>query len=161
MRHNGLVICNVTTLLKYNPRHMPRLWKRRVSSWRWWQPSTEQWFVFLSGQIVFGGILTALVNHLQFPSLKWNNIPFSLLSICLPLSLRPLSLPHPCSSFYCLSILSVLLYLGFFPVSSVSAPSSPSLLWPHTHWQTERQWQRLCHRAQWHTVAPAPTPMRW
>lgn len=37
-----------------------------------------------SGQIVFGGILTALVNHLQTSSLKWNNIPFSLLSIRLP-----------------------------------------------------------------------------
>lgn len=52
------------------------------------------------------------------------------LSICLPLSLWPPSLPHPCSYFYCLSILSVLLYLGcrFFPVSSVSAPSLLGLL---------------------------------
>lgn len=32
---------------------MPQVWKRKGSSWRCWQSSTEQWFVLTSGQIVF------------------------------------------------------------------------------------------------------------
>lgn len=143
MRHNGLVIYIATALLKYHPRHMPWVWKRRISSWRWWQPSTEQWFVLMSGQIVFGGILTALVNHLQLSSLKWNNIPFSLLSICLPLSLTSLF----CSPllFFLLSLHSntysslTLCGLVFFSSRLSVHPPHPDFCWCWGPTLTDRQ----------------------
>lgn len=146
-------MCNIITLLKYRPRHMPQVWKRKGSSWRCWQPSTEQWFVLAYGPILFEidshsscKSSLALLLKMEQHTILW--------SICLTLSLRLPSLPRPCSAFYRLFILCPLC-----PTSSVSAPSSPSLLSmqrPQTHWQTERPWQRLRH-----TVAPAPSPMRW
>lgn len=101
------------------------VWRRRVSPRRRWQPSAERWFVLVSGQIVFGGILTALVNHLQLPSLKWNNIPFPLLSICLPLSLNLPLVFTPAHSFI-VSRFSRLWSVwadGFFPILSVRVPA--------------------------------------
>lgn len=41
------------TLLKYCPLHMPRVWRRKCSSWHCWELSTEPWFVLLSGRLVF------------------------------------------------------------------------------------------------------------
>lgn len=65
------------------------------------------------------------------------------LSICLPLSLWPPSLPHPCSSFYCLTLFGLSFF--FSPVSSVNAPSSPSpLSMPRPPSVTDRQRDHAC-----------------
>lgn len=155
----GIMDWLYVTLLKYPPRHMPRVWKRRVNSWRWWQASTEGWFVLC--------VWSDRVRRDSLSSCK--SSPALLLKmehtiLCQFVSLTSLFFSHPFFFFffYCLHSLTYLcLGCSWVPVSSISVPSSPIFLSkprPHTHWLTDRE---IMIAVSWHKVAPAPTPMRW
>lgn len=73
----------------------------------------------LSGQCLEG--FSQHLNHLLLSSLKWNNIPFSPLTICLWPHFWPPSLLSPGSSFYFTSIRAILF------LARVSFRSTPAV----------------------------------
>lgn len=138
----GIMDWLYVTLLKYPPRHMPRVWKRRVNSWRWWQASTEGWFVLC--------VWSDRVRRDSLSSCK--SSPALLLKmehtiLCQFVSLTSLFFSHP--FFFFFFIVSIPLPTSVwvvveFPSRLSVCPPRPSFYQSRgptlTDWQTERSW---------------------